>query len=141
VTGTPLNYFMLTGASFPQSGVSIEKLQARFIAKVRDRINSFGDVWADLMSLALRIEGKGQDIRLFTEWEDPAPLSESDRLENLLLKKDLGVPVEQLWTETGYGEEDIKRFEEMNLAKAEAAIKKFNSGEDIEAGDDPQPTE
>lgn len=129
VTGTPLNYFMLTGASFPQSGISIEKLQARFIAKVRDRITSFGDVWADLMALALRIEGKGQDVRLFTEWEDPAPLSEKDRLDNLLVKKDLNVPEEQLWTETGYGEEDIARFSEMNATRAEAAVKRFNAGE------------
>lgn len=129
VTGTPLYYFMQTSAQFP-SGESLKKAETRFVNKVRDRQESFGQVWEDMMSLALRIEGKGQDIRLFAEWEDPAPLSDKEHLENLGLKKDLGVSDEQVLIEAGYGEADVTKMMAANEEKASAAVKRFNAGEE-----------
>jgi hypothetical protein len=131
VTGTPLHYFLLTGAAFPQSGISIEKLESRFINKINDRQESFGQVWEDLMSLALRIEGKGQNIRLFAEWEDPAPLSEKEMLDNLVVKQELGVSDEQLLTEAGYGADDVKKMLDAKEAAAEKAVSRFNAGEEL----------
>lgn len=138
VTGTPLYYFMQTGANFP-SGEALKKAETRFINKVIDRQKTFGAVWADVMSFALTIENLGKDVRLFTEWEDPAPLSEKEALENLLTKQDLGVSDEQLLIEAGYGEDDIKKMMDANAEKAEAAVKSFNAGEDL--GDDPAANE
>ena len=46
------------------------------------------------MAFALKIEGR-EDVRLITDWEDPAPMSEREVLENLLLKKRLGLSTEQ----------------------------------------------
>ncbi len=129
VTGTPLHYFMLTGAAFPQSGISVEKLESRFLSKVRDRMQRFGQVWEDVMAFALTIENKGTDVRLFAEWEDPAPIGESERLQNLILKQTLGVTEEQLWMEAGYGEEDIKRMSEEKAKAADDAAKRFNAGD------------
>src|SRR5204863_2822744 len=106
VTGTPLHYFVQTAGDFP-SGESLKKAETRFLAKVRDRQESFGQVWADVMQFALRIEGRG-DIRLLTEWEDPAPTGEREILENLLLKTRLGLTREQALIEAGYGVEDVK---------------------------------
>lgn len=134
VTGTPLHYFMLTGAAFPQSGISIEKLESRFLGKVRDRMESFGQVWEDLMTFALTIENKGKDTRLFTEWEDPAPLSEKEKLDNLIAKQTLGITDEQLWTEAGYGLEDIKKMTEAKAQAQEAMVKSFNAGQDPAGG-------
>ncbi|MEP6789131.1 MAG: phage portal protein, partial [Acidobacteriota bacterium] len=70
VTGTPLHYFLPSTGSFP-SGESLKKAETRFLAKVRDRQESFGQVWADVMEFALAIEGM-QGTHLITEWEDPA---------------------------------------------------------------------
>lgn len=56
------------------------------------------------------IEGQGRDIRLLTEWEDPAPVAEREVLENILLKKQIGLPVEQALLEAGYGAADVKRM-------------------------------
>lgn len=128
-TGTPLHYFMLTGASFPQSGVSIEKLESRFLSKVRDRMETFGQVWEDLMAFALKIENVGDQTQLFTQWQDPAPISESERLDALLKKQMLGVPDEQLWTEAGYGEKDIEEMKQTKAAERDAAAKAFNAGD------------
>jgi len=108
VTGTPLHYFLQTAGDFP-SGASLKKAETRFLAKVRDRQESFGQVWADAMSFALRIEGRDR-VRLITDWEDPAPMSEREVLENLLLKKQLGLSAEQALVEAGYGVEDVKKM-------------------------------
>lgn len=101
VTGTPLFYFLQQAGTFP-SGESLRQASARFIAKVRSRQLSYGQVWADAMNFALRIES-GEDARLVTLWHDPSPLSEREILENLLLKKQLGLPQPQLLAEAGYG--------------------------------------
>ncbi len=105
VTGTPLHYFLQNNAGLP-SGEALKKSETRFIAKIRDRQENFGQVWADVMAFALRIEGK-TGARLITEWEDPSPLSEREFLENILLKRQIGLPVEQALIEAGYGSADV----------------------------------
>lgn len=101
VSATPLHYFLQEANSFP-SGESLRQASARFTAKIRDRQIAFGEMWSELMAFALRVEGHG-DILLVTQWEDPAPLSEREMLENLLLKKQLGLGDQQALTEAGYG--------------------------------------
>lgn len=109
VTGTPLHYFMQHTTGVP-SGESLKKAETRFLAKVRDRQLAFGQVWADVMSFALGIEGGGFDTRLLTMWEDPAPLSEREFLENILLKKQIGLSSEQALIEAGYGKADASEM-------------------------------
>lgn len=87
VTGTPLHYF-LQQSHEAASGESLKRSETRFLAKVRDRQAAFGEVWADVMSFALAIEGK-PGTQLITEWEDPSPMTERERLENLILKRQL----------------------------------------------------
>lgn len=110
VTGTPLYYLMPHTKGFP-SGESLRKAETRFVAKVRDRQQSFGHVWAALMSFALMVTGRGQGIRLITDWEDPAPMAEKEFLENILLKKAIGISDEQALREAGYGDADVRRME------------------------------
>jgi hypothetical protein len=108
VTGTPLHYLQPQTNSVP-SGESLRRAETRFVAKVRDRQAAFGQVWADAMAFALRIEGI-DDARLITQWEDPASYSTREILENILLKKRIGLTVEQALVEAGYGEEDVKQM-------------------------------
>lgn len=130
VSGTPLYYLMQTGANFPQSGESYRRSETRFINKVRDRQQAFGAVWEDIIEFALKIENKGSDVRVFTNWEEPEKLSEKEQLENLLLKKDLGINDERIWMEAGYGEAEIKEMTEAKEKAAEEMVKKFNAGDD-----------
>ena len=109
VTGTPLHYLMPHMKGQP-SGESLKKAETRFIAKVRDRQESFGQTWADIMQFALMIEGRGSDIRLHTNWEDPSPMSDREVLENILIKKNIGISVEQALSEAGYGVSDVERM-------------------------------
>jgi hypothetical protein len=107
VTGTPLYYLMPQMRGFP-SGESLRKAETRFLAKVRDRQESFGNVWAAAMSFALRIMGHA-DVSLTTKWEDPSPLNEREMLENMKLKKELGLSPGEIIREIGYGEADLSR--------------------------------
>lgn len=84
VTGTPLHYFLQQSHEVA-SGESIKRSETRFLAKVRDRQAAFGQVWADVMAFALQIEGI-PGTQLTTEWEDPSPITERERLENEILK-------------------------------------------------------
>jgi hypothetical protein len=91
------------------SGQSLRKTETRFLAKVRDRQESWGRTWADVMEFAIRAE-QGAGGQLTTLWEDPAPVSEREILENLVLKRRLGVSTDQLLSEAGYGEKDAERM-------------------------------
>lgn len=108
VTGTPLHYLMPQMRGFP-SGESLRKAEARFIAKVRDRQELFGSVWADAVAFALRASGWGE-VAVTADWEDPAPISEREALENLKLKRELGISAEQVMREAGYGDVDIREM-------------------------------
>jgi len=100
VTGTPLHYLMPHMRGQP-SGETLKRSETRFIAKVRDRQASFGQVWADLMKFALVVEGRGTNLRIQTSWEDPSPTSERERLENILLKRQIGLPADKAMDEAG----------------------------------------
>lgn len=105
VTGTPLHYLMPFTAGF-HSGEAFRKTETRFISKVRSRQESFGQTWAALMAFALRIEGHSADVRLVTNWEDPSQLSETEMLENIRLKKELGLLPWQALREAGCGSDE-----------------------------------
>lgn len=108
VTGTPLHYFIQDQTGLP-SGEALKKSETRFVAKIRDRQESFGRVWAEAMAFALRIDGHG-DASLITDWEDPSPISEREFLENILLKRRIGLPVDRALLEAGYGVADIAQM-------------------------------
>ncbi len=105
VTGTPLHYFLQNTRGFA-SGESLRKTETRFLAKVRDRQEAFGQVWADVMQTALKMSGIGAGARLLTQWEDAAPISDRERLENIVLKQQIGISVKQALAEAGYGVEE-----------------------------------
>lgn len=128
VTGIPLHYFTQSGGNAP-SGEALRKSESRFIAKIKRRQETFGNVWEDAIRLALLIDKQATDARLITEWEDPAPASDAELLQNLLLKKELGATDEQLLTEAGYGAAEVAAALAEKERKAEAFATQFNRGE------------
>jgi len=109
ISGTPLHYFALM--TDPPSGEALKALEARLVRKVLDRQVAFGAVWADLVRFAHRIQGHNPDITFQAVWKDPAPKSEKEHAESLVLKKSIGVPKKQLLREFDYTEEQIEEME------------------------------
>lgn len=110
ISGTPLHYFALM--TDPPSGEALKALEARLVRKCLDRQLAFGAVWADLVRFCHQIQGHPEEVQFRAVWEDPAPRSELELMESLLLKKSLGVPRKQLLRECGYSDEQIEEFEQ-----------------------------
>lgn len=121
VSGTPLHYFFMTNRDFP-SGEALKSAEVRFTKKVRDRINTAEDVWENIMTLALKMEGTSvpDDLDLDPTWAIETSRSDSEIMDVLLKKKALGVSITQLLREAGYDEDDIAAIIEENTANQPA---------------------
>ncbi len=116
VSRTPLHYLMPSGTSFP-SGEAMKTAEQPLLSKVKDRQIAWGNVWEDVMRLALRMTGVSVE-GLTCNWLDTTPRNEKALLETLLLKKQIGVSDTQLMREAGYTDEQITQFEEERQANA-----------------------
>lgn len=118
VTQTPPHYFMMTTNMV--SGESQKTAEQKLDAKVVDRQTSFGDTWADLMALAIRMDigsFSTDGLELDTNWADLKPRNEKEAWEIAGLKSGLGVSREQILREMGYDEDQIEQFAEENEAR------------------------
>jgi len=112
VSQTPPHYFFV--ASNLVSGESQKTAEQKLDAKVSDRQIAFGDTWAQVVSLAVRMErGLSQDgLELDTNWKDTKPRNELESWQVAQMKSELGVSKEQILREMGYTDEQIEKFRE-----------------------------
>lgn len=132
VSGTPLHYFFLQ-TSVP-SGEALKTIEKRFIKKVVDRQGAFGQVWEDVLALALKMDDENSfdessDVRLFTQWADPAPASDGERLDTIIKKQEIGIDEEQALIEAGYGLKDIEAMQRRKAKRVGDAEREFDAGE------------
>lgn len=109
LTGVPFHYLMFGQSQFP-SGEAMKTAEARLLAKVKLAQMTFGAVWGEVMRAALAIEGSSITSALTVAWADPAPRSEREMLEALLIKQQLGAASDTLLVEAGYSAEDLARM-------------------------------
>jgi hypothetical protein len=112
VSGTPLHYFNLQTGDFP-SGEALKTAEAPFVAKLRDRQVSWGNVWEDAVAFALAIAdvAKQGSVRLICDWEDAAPHSDKEQADTLTAHDKLkNNPV--LMEKLGYTEDEVDRMQE-----------------------------
>lgn len=128
IASIPLHFMNMSGN--PPSGEALKALEAGLIKKVKDRQQSFGDVWEDVINFALKMLGKTGNVEM--TWEDPAPVTELDHCQSLVLKQQLGVSEKQILIELGYSEQQIEEMREdrMNEAvtKGQLALRAFDHG-------------
>lgn len=118
VSRVPIHYLQMSG-DFP-SGRALRTAEAPFVSKIEDRQTTYGNVWEDAMSLALRQAGVADPGQLETVWKSAAPLSEEDEWDLALQKSAVGVPLEQILREAGYSDEDITTIMDEKNAAADA---------------------
>jgi hypothetical protein len=111
ISQTPLHYLLLAG-DFP-SGEALDAAESPMIAQVEDRIVSWKPIWGDAMSFSLDIEGVAHEPGAINPVFKPTRrINWAALAEEMRVKKELGVPDEQLWQEMGYDEKQIKEFAE-----------------------------
>jgi hypothetical protein len=108
VSSTPMHWLVLGSGQFP-AGVALRAAEAPLIALVKDRAQAFGMAWEDAMEFSLGLTGVAE-TRLSAQWSDPVQVDPAEALESSVLKKELGIPDEQIWREMGYDEDQIAAF-------------------------------
>ncbi len=127
ITKTPKHYLIDAGGGTNLSGETVKALEAPLVAKARRRQGVFGEAWAEVMAIALRLRDGGRyqpsdADRIKVEWKDPETRTEAQHIDGLMkLGSDpIGVPQEQLWRDAGYSEDQILRFREMKAGQPPA---------------------
>jgi hypothetical protein len=108
VSRTPLHYIMPQSGDFP-SGESLKTAETPFLAKVADRMESFGNTWQEVMLFALQIASAPATSadEIAVDWRDPAPKSAKEQAETAAIKQGIGVPLPVLLAELDYTETEI----------------------------------
>jgi hypothetical protein len=130
VSRTPLHLLGLAGDAYP-SGEALKTAERPLADKVRDRQTSFGDVWADAITLAVEMSGLRSE-RITPEWAPAETVSESERLANAVLKEQVGYSKRQVLLELGHTEEQVaqmlEEYDAQQAALGDALMQQFNSG-------------
>lgn len=125
VSRTPLHYLLLSG-QFP-SGEALRAAEAPLMAVIKDRQATFGNTWEDAIAFALKVAGQ-QVESVSCTWLDTTSVSDSEKLDAMTKKKDLGIPDETLWKEMGYDEDQIEEFTAAADLRREQAAAAFAGG-------------
>lgn len=122
VAGVPAHYFNITSGDFP-SGEALKTAETRFVSLIEETQLSFGEAWADVIGFALAIEASAGigEANIEVQWKDAFPVSESERLGNAYLKKQIGVSTNRILLELGYTETEIEAITAEAQAETETA--------------------
>jgi hypothetical protein len=116
VSRTPVSYFQVSGQR-PAEG-TLKQEESGLVGRARARQIAFGNSWEDAFALARRLWnafGPGpeldESVPINCVWRDAESRNEKALLETLMLKKNLGVPPEKLWSEMGYNAGEIAEMQ------------------------------
>jgi hypothetical protein len=136
VTSTPGHRFQISGLS-PAEG-TLKQQDMPLLAKARSRQILFGSAWVDAMNMARRLAnslgGAGlNETEVFkVVWEETDIRSDAEKQAEWKVKKELGIPRRQLWSEMGYTADQIEKM----MADPEVALGSFASYPGIPTGAD-----
>jgi hypothetical protein len=106
------------------TGISLLVAEGRTIKWAKDRQRDWGSIHREMVAYALNLELPGAGVTsedLDLDWAPPETRDMKALLEELALKKDLGVPLKQLLQEAGYDLEKVLEFLGELDAEGEAA--------------------
>lgn len=109
VSRTPPHY--LLGQMTNISGEALTAAEAGLVSKSRDRMGTFGESWAQVMTLALRYQGAAVPADMETLWADPQQRSEQELADASVKKAQAGVPWRQRMRDLGYTPPQVDRME------------------------------
>lgn len=96
----------------PPSGVALLVAEGRTVKLAKDRIRDWGPEHRRMMAYQASLE-LGTEVtpdELEAEWAPPETRDMKALLEEMTLKKELGVPTEQILKEIGYDQDEVDDF-------------------------------
>lgn len=134
VTDTPLHRFQSTRQV--ARAETIKQQDEPLVGKVQQREVLAGNAWEDAMMLSIKMAvefgktalpddiGDPDNLILSTQWSPAELIDDKTRMEVAKGKKELQVPIEQIWREEfGYSEDQIAEFKESEQYKAIQAMR------------------
>jgi len=127
VSRTPVYWLAQVGA-FP-SGEALKTAEGPFVAKMRNRLNTFGSPWSDAMAFALEIKGYDAPSAsaISPIWKPVESRSEQEFWQIAQLKAACGIPLEQIWAESGYSAHEIASFQKIRALTQQSAADNFGA--------------
>jgi hypothetical protein len=131
VARVPAHLLGLTNSNFP-SGEALRVAERPLVARVHDRQVAWGEVWADALHLALRMAGLPDQVAdsVVVEWEDPAPVSETEKISNAETLRRIGVPLGEVLRFLGYADEQIDTVLTEAGAESDVALERAQTALD-----------
>lgn len=128
VTDTPVSRFIVTGQVAAEG--TLKQQEGPLVNKVRKRQALIGNGWEDCLYLGRRLHNTfstgpafDEAALLSTAWEPAETRDELEMLEGLALKREkLQMPIEEIWREAGYSEEQIARMQQSPEYQARLAL-------------------
>jgi hypothetical protein len=126
ITRTPLAYFQMSGQVAAEG--TLKQQESGLVGKVRDRQVVFGNSWEDALAMARKLYnafgpgGMDESQNISCLWADPETRNEVEHLTGLEAKARLGVPQETIWSEMGYGADQIAKMQEQAAVEKAAGI-------------------
>lgn len=113
LSGTPTSRFTTSGLVAAKE--TLEEQENPLIAKVLSHQIRFGNSWEMVLKVSRRLynakmigeEMLNEEPMFETLWADAGTQSEAERVEMLVMKRELGIPLPQLWQEAGYSRQQI----------------------------------
>lgn len=132
VTTTPRERFAKTLSSADTLNAQREPL----FVKAARRQARFGSAWVSAMKMARRLGNvfgalnQDETVSINAVWAPIHKRSQEEITADLTLKKNLGVPVEKLWSELGYTQQEIEQMKASPEYQAMIAMAQMNLSQD-----------
>jgi hypothetical protein len=115
-TDTPVSRF-ITSKQLAAEGTQKQQ-ETPLLNKARMRQSEIGNAIEDLFNVARRLHNAfwtapslDPEVEITPQWEPLSARDESEELDQALKKQSLGVPLRQIWSELGYSEAQIAKWE------------------------------
>jgi len=111
-TNTPVYYFKAdsTGGGTP-SGESVRQRDARLNTKAEWQQKLLDSQFEEMLEMAIDLAFEGvEDLSISIKWKPIEYVSETEKLELVSKKIELGIPPEIAFTEAGYDEETVSQW-------------------------------
>lgn len=122
----PVHFLQMSG-DFP-SGAALRTAESPFTSKIEDRQVAFGNVWENVMALALRQAGMENTEGLRVVWKPAAPMTPDESWNLAVAQKAAGMPFAAILREMGKSQDEIDQIMLDKDAAVEQAMRAFDGG-------------